>query len=117
MKTHRDLDVWKKAIDLVTLVYKITKGFPAYELYGLTSQLRRSAISIPSNISEGAARNTAKDFNHFLAISLGSIAELETQAIVSKNLEYLNEQDFELLISELESVRRMTHGLKKSLKI
>lgn len=117
MRTHQDLDVWKRSIEFVSLIYSITKDFPSDEKYGLTNQIRRSAVSIPSNISEGAARNTAKDFNHFLAITLGSIAELETQIIISKNLGFINDKDFELLNTELIIVRKMTVGLKKSLNI
>jgi len=86
MRTHRDLDVWKNSIELVTMIYQCTNSFPKSEMYGLTNQIRRSAVSIPSNISEGAARNTSKDFSHFLAITLGSIAELETQLIIEFSL-------------------------------
>lgn len=116
MKTHQDLDVWKIAIDFVTQVYMYTESFPKSEIYGLTNQIRRASVSIPSNIAEGAARNTSKDFSHFLAITLGSIAELETQLIISNNLGYLNREQFEELTSLLVSIRRMTLGLKKSLK-
>ena len=86
VRTHRDLDVWKKSIDLVTLIYKYTAEYPKDEVYGLTSQIRRCAVSIPSNIAEGSARTTRKDFSHFLAIALGSVAELETQLIISRKL-------------------------------
>ena len=115
MRTHHDLDVWKNSIQYVTLIYKSTESFPKSEVYGITNQIRRSAVSIPSNISEGAARTSLKEFSHFLAIALGSIAELETQLIISKNLDYLNESQFEKLISDLVSIRRMTLGLKKSI--
>lgn len=115
MKTHKDLDVWKKAIELVTMIYNYTESFPKSEIYGLTNQIRRSAISIPSNISEGAARNTSKDFSHFLAITLGSIAELETQLIISNKIGYFNEKQLEELMIKLISIRKMTLGLKKSL--
>ena len=97
VKTHHDLNVWKKAISLVTLIYKYTANFPKEEVYGLTSQIRRCAVSIPSNIAEGSARTTKKDYAHFLAIALGSIAELETQLIISKNLSYLSE----IILNEL----------------
>lgn len=117
MKTHQDLEVWQRGIDFVTQVYKLTGTFPTSELYGLTNQIRRATVSIPSNIAEGAARNTKKDFNHFLAITLGSIAELETQFIISKNLDFLKKIDFESLMTELVTIRKMTIGLKKSLKI
>jgi four helix bundle protein len=116
MRTHHDLDVWKNAIQFVTLIYKDTESFPKSDLYGITNQIRRSAVSIPSNISEGAARTSVKEFSHFLSIALGSIAELETQLIISKNLDYLNESQFEKLTSDLVSIRRMTLGLKKSIK-
>lgn len=115
MKTHHDLDVWKKAIVFVTQVYTYTESFPKSEVFGLTNQIRRASVSIPSNIAEGAARNTSKDFGHFLAITVGSIAELETQLIISKNLGFLNIEQFEELTTALVSVRRMTLGLKKSL--
>ena len=115
VRTHRDLDVWKKSIDLVTSIYKFTADYPKDEMYGLTSQIRRCAVSIPSNISEGSARTTKKDFSHFLAIALGSIAELETQLIISKNLNYLPDSVLNELMSELISIRRMTLGLRKSI--
>ena len=114
-RTHRDLDVWKKSIDLVTSIYKFTADYPKDEMYGLTSQIRRCAVSIPSNISEGSARTTKKDFSHFLAIALGSVAELETQLIISKNLNYLPDSVLNELMSELISIRRMTLGLRKSI--
>lgn len=115
MKTHHDLDVWKKSIILVTEIYKVTESFPKSEQYGLTNQIRRCAVSIPSNIAEGAARTSTKEFSHFLAISLGSIAELETQLIISKNLAYLGEIEFEKMIADIVTVRKMTIGLKKSI--
>ena len=89
IKTHKDLDVWKKSMDLVEGVYRLTKSFPDSEKYGLTNQMRRCAVSIPSNIAEGAGRNSKKEFKQFLYISLGSISELETQLIISSKLNYL----------------------------
>ena len=83
---YQDLEVWKKSIELVKSIYILTHNFPEDEKYGLTSQIRRAVVSIPSNIAEGSARTTTKDFSHFLAISLGSVAELETQLIIWKNL-------------------------------
>ena len=115
VRTHRDLDVWKKSIELVTLIYKYTAEYPKDEVYGLTSQIRRCAVSIPSNIAEGSARTTKKDFSYFLAIALGSVAELETQLIISRNLNFLSEAVLDELISELISIRRMTLGLRKSI--
>lgn len=115
MKTHMDLDVWKHSIEFVTLLYKSTADFPKSEIYGLTSQIRRSAVSIPSNIAEGAARDTKKEFNYFLSISLGSLAELETQLIISANLSFLSSEQLKVLIEKLTSIRRMLIGLKKSI--
>lgn len=115
MKTHKDLDVWKKSIDFVTDVYEITKLFPKDELYGLTNQIRRAVVSVPSNIAEGAARNSMKEFNNFLSYTLGSLSEVETQLIISKNLNYINQITLNQFINELTVIRKMTIGLKKSL--
>lgn len=87
--THKDLDVWELGIKLVEVIYAFTKYFPKEEIYGLTSQLRRSAISVPSNIAEGYARAGNKELIHFLYIALGSLSELETQIIISINLKYI----------------------------
>ena len=116
MMTHKDLDVWKKSIALVASIYKITSLFPKEEIYGLTSQIRRSAISIPSNIAEGAARNHSNEFRQFLYISLASAAELETQLIISNMLNFVDNQKSEELIHELNSISKMLQGLIKSLK-
>jgi len=116
MKTHRDLDAWKNAIALVTDVYKITKGFPSDEKYGLISQIRRSAVSIPSNIAEGAGRNHDKEFIQFLYIALGSLSELETQMIISCNLDFINKTMFDELNSKFISIRNQISGLIKYLK-
>src|SRR5690606_15035286 len=89
MKTHKDLDVWKLSVELVLDIYKITKNFPKEEIYGLTSQIRRSAISIPSNIAEGAGRNSKKEYVHFLYNSMGSLSELETQLMIAEKIGYL----------------------------
>ena len=108
---HKDLDVWKKSIELVTTVYKITKIFPKEEQYGLTNQIRRSAISISSNIAEGAARNSNKEFIQFLYIALGSASELETQIIISQNLNYL--EDNSKIIDIIVEIKQMLIGLIK----
>jgi four helix bundle protein len=115
MKTHHDLEVWKKSIDLVTEIYKVTESFPKTEQYGLTNQIRRCAVSIPSNIAEGAARTSIKEFSQFLSISLGSISELETQLIISNNLKFIDVNQYNELIPSLVTIRRMTIGLKKTL--
>jgi four helix bundle protein len=111
MTTHKDLIVWQKSINLVTLVYKITNQFPKEEIYGLTSQMRRAAVSIPSNIAEGHGRFSDKELIRFLFISLGSSAELETQLILANNLGFLNEVDFEQLQELNNEVIRMLSAL------
>jgi four helix bundle protein len=113
MKTHKDLNVWKESILLVTLIYEKTKSFPKDELFGLTSQIRRSAISIPSNISEGAARESNKEYLRFLYIAQGSISELDTQLIIADNLNFLSKADYIMLNEKLVSIRKMLTGLIK----
>ena len=116
MNNFRELNVWKKAMNLVTQIYKFTKFFPKEEQFGLTNQIRRCAVSIPSNIAEGAGRDSSKDFNRFLSISLGSSFELETQLIISKELEYFNNENFRNIEKELIEIQKMIRGLQKSLK-
>lgn len=116
IKTHKDLIVYTKSIDFVTEVYQITKAFPKEELYGLVNQMRRSAISIPSNIAEGASRNHHKEFIQFLFISLGSASELETQLIISKNLNYINEEVFKHMKNKIIEIRKLISGLIKSIQ-
>ena len=114
LKGHKDLDVWKKSIDLVEYIYKKTKEFPKEEVYSLTSQIRRSGISIPSNIAEGAARNSKKEFIQFLYIALGSAAELETHLVISERLGYLdNSAEF---LEKLNDIKKMLVGLISYLK-
>ncbi len=91
--THKDLDVWKLSIQLVKDIYQLTSKFPSEEKFGLTAQIRRSAVSVPSNISEGAARNSNKDYVRFLYIALGSLSEIETQLIIAKELSFSNNID------------------------
>ena len=110
----KELDVWRKAIDVVTDVYRISSGFPESEKFGLTNQIRRAAVSIPSNIAEGSARHHSKDFIHFLRIADGSAAEVETQLIVAKNLGFVESN--ENLTDELITIRKMLAGLIKSLR-
>ncbi len=115
VKTHKDLDVWKKSIEYVTSIYERTKQFPKEELYGLTSQIRRAAISIPSNIAEGAARKNKKEFIQFLHISLSSAAELDTQLLIAFNLKYIDKNNRESLQNELNTISKMIQGLIKSI--
>ena len=100
---HKDLDVWKLGIELVEKIYKITSQFPKVEHFGLSSQMQRAAVSVPSNIAEGAARNSEKEYIHFLYISLGSLSELETQLIISQKLKYINDK---FIFEEVEKLRR-----------
>lgn len=109
---HKELDVWKESIELTKKIYNITKNFPKEELYGLTNQIRRASVSIPSNIAEGSTRNSDKEFIQFLYVSLGSLAELETQLIISKEIGY-NKYLFE---EEIEKIKKMILGLIKYLK-
>jgi len=97
MNTYRNLIVWQKAMNLVTTTYEITLEFPKTELYCLTDQMRRSALSIPCNIAEGKARNSNKDFIRFLRIALGSLFEFQTQLEIAKNIEYINQEQFQRL--------------------
>ena len=114
VNTHHDLEVWKRSIRYVTTIYQLTESFPSVEKFGLTSQIRRSAVSIPSNIAEGAARHSDKEFLRFLYISLGSIAELETQIIISNNLKLIASSGTVLI--ELSEIKMMTLGLIKYVK-
>jgi four helix bundle protein len=109
--SYRDLIVWQRAVDLVKLVYCATATFPKAEIYGLTSQIRRSAISVPSNIAEGQGRLTRKEFRHFLGQARGSLLELETQLIIAKELEYLDKETITSLGACSDEVSRLLHGL------
>jgi four helix bundle protein len=115
MKTHKDLIVWQKSLDFVTEIYQVTKNYPRDEFYGLTSQLRRAAVSIPSNIAEGAARSTKKEFNQFLHISLGSLSEIETQLLISANLGFLSKDECDSKMDKLTIIRKILLGLISSL--
>lgn len=113
MATHKELDVWKEAIELVVKIYKLTVDFPSSEKYGLISQIRRSAVSIPSNIAEGAARGSTKEYIHFLNISLASLSELETQLIISEKLEYpSNPEILEALLQIQAKIYKLRNYLK-----
>ncbi|WP_282018951.1 four helix bundle protein [Salegentibacter mishustinae] len=115
MNYFKELKIWQKAIDLITEIYTKSQEFPKEELYGLTSQIRRSAVSIPSNIAEGCGRKTNKDFANFLGISLGSAFELETQLIIAKNLNFMNSDDFKILENEIHHIQNMIIKLQSTL--
>ena len=114
MRSHKDLDAWKKSMDMVDSIYKVTKSFPNDELYSLTNQMRRAVISVPSNIAEGAARGSKNEFVQFLYISLGSLSELETQVIIANRLGYLSDPNN--LLESIMVIRKLINGLIYSLK-
>ena len=115
MKTHKDLNAWKNSIELVTEIYKITKLFPKEEQFGLINQMKRSAVSVPSNIAEGAGRNHNKEFIQFLFIAQGSLSELETQLIISMNLAFIDESTYKKLNEKMIEIRSQLSGLIKFL--
>jgi four helix bundle protein len=114
--SYQDLLAWQKAMELITEVYRETLGFPPEELYGLTSQMRRAAVSIASNIAEGQGRITKGEFIQFLGHARGSLLELETQVLVAKNLQYLDEPSLEILLGLTGEVGRLPNGLLSSIK-
>lgn len=116
IRTFRDLIVWQKAMLLVTAVYKITKNFPDEEKYGLVSQLRRCAVSIPSNMAEGYGRNATNDYVRFLNISMSSLYELQTQLEISMNLDYLSNDIFYALEADSREIERMLSSLIRKIK-
>jgi four helix bundle protein len=115
MHRYKDLIVWKKSIEMTLNIYELTKKFPASEKYGLVSQARRAAISIPSNIAEGSGKNSNIDFKRFLSIALGSCNELETQLLISNKLNYISESEYHKTEYEIHEVQNMLYGLQKSL--
>jgi|SRR5579884_2866785 len=113
-KPHKQLDVWKISMDLVAQIYKATASFPIEERYCLTNQIRRAAVSIPSNIAEGAARQTKKEFANYLHIARGSLSELDTQLEIAKHLAYLQPAEWERLNAQINRVDKMISGLLRS---
>jgi four helix bundle protein len=116
LKNYQDLKVWQKSYQLCITIYRITKHFPKDERYGLTSQIRRSAVSVPSNIAEGYGRKTTREYVKSLYIAYGSHCELETQSVLSKDLGYIKTEDFEALQKDIGEVERMLKALIKSLE-
>jgi four helix bundle protein len=114
--SYRDLIAWQKAMDFVEEVYLVTRSFPREELYGLTSQLRRCSVSIPSNIAEGQGRRADGEFRHSLSIARGSLCEAETQLIIGCRLEYLDRPEMERLLAQADEVGRLITGLANSLE-
>ena len=115
MRPHEKLDVWQKAIEFVVAIYKATEGFPKDERFGLISQLRKAAVSIPANIAEGAARTSPKECAYFLSNSQGSTSEVETELLIAYRLRYIANPEYERLMSTLDDVGRMLSGLTRHL--
>ena len=111
---YEKLIVWQKAMDLVVFVYKVTEKFPKTEVYGITSQIRRSVVSVPSNIAEGSRRKTKKDFAHFLVIALGSISEFDTQIKISFRLGFITQKEMEFLGDISLEIMKMLNKLIES---
>jgi four helix bundle protein len=113
---HKNLELWKKGIEIAKLIYQVTEKFPKAEKFGLIAQMRRTAVSIPSNVAEGAARHTSKEFTQFLHNAQGSLSELDTQIIIAYELGFINNEDQKLLEKELTHENKMLTGLMKSLR-
>ena len=115
INSYKDLLVWQKGIALVNEIYQLTKNFPTDEKLGLISQMRRAAVSIPSNIAEGQARRTTPDFIRFISMAEGSLAELDTQVTIAVELKYCNQNEINKLISMIDELRRILNGLRRTL--
>lgn len=116
MRPHETLEVWQKSVEFVVMIYNSTKNFPSDEKFGLTSQIRRASVSIPANIAEGAARQTDKEYLHFVAIAQGSCSEVETELLIAEKLGFLQPSDYAKAKEEADSIGRMLIGLSKYLK-
>ncbi|MCE1273595.1 MAG: four helix bundle protein, partial [Chlorobiales bacterium] len=116
MMSHQDLIVWQKSLSFVEGIYAFTRSFPDEEKYGLTSQLKRASVSIPSNISEGAARQGKKEFEHFLFMALGSVAEVETQLELARRLSFASDSSVALQHEKITEIRRLLQGTIRHLK-
>lgn len=117
MHQYKELKLWQKSIDMVTRIYALTRDFPQNEKFGLVSQINRSAVSIPSNIAEGAGRNSDKEFVYFLAIAHASSFELETQLIISKNLNYISLEHLGELTERITELQKMNFATQSKLKV
>jgi four helix bundle protein len=117
VRSYQDLVAWQKAMDLVTKIYRLSHEFPREEIFALTSQLRRTAISVPSNIAEGQGRSSRKEFLYFLGNAKGSLSEVETQVLIARNLGYIGEEDLNALLNLSSEVGRILNGLLASLRV
>lgn len=116
VRSFRDLECWQKAMDLVVECYRVTREFPKHELYGLTNQLQRAAVSVPANIAEGQGRQHTQEFIQHLSIAYGSLSELETHLLIAKRLDYLDSSTAERLLDRAGEVGRLLNGLLRSLR-
>ena len=116
VRSYQDLTVWQKAMELVTKIYQVSNKFPRDEVFALTSQLRRAAISVPSNIAEGQGRSSRKEFIYFLGNAKGSLSEVETQILIARNLSYVSDEDLNTLLELSAEVGRILNGLLTSLR-
>ncbi len=116
MHKFKELEIWKRSRLFCLEIYKITSQFPESEKFGLTNQLRRASVSIPSNIAEGSSRSSNKDFERFLQITLGSAYEIETQLLIAYDLKFIDNEELEILSQNLESIIKMTSKFKSTLK-
>lgn len=114
-KPHKTLEAWKQSMDLVTEIYKVTKEFPSQEIYGITNQIRRAAVSVPSNIAEGAARQTEKEFTNFLHVAQASLSELDTQIEIASRLGYIDLKCRKSLDDKMAPIDKMITGLIRHL--
>lgn len=117
MHNYNNLQIWQLAMDLVEEIYKLTASFPIEEKFGMVSQMTRAAVSIPSNIAEGAGRNSDKDFAHFISIAIGSLYELNTQIVLSERLGYINQSQSQELQKKLDNLQRKSVSFKSKLNI
>ena len=117
INSYRDLTVWQKSMELARMVYVIVKKLPREELYGLSDQMRRASVSIPSNIAEGFYRSSTRDYIHFLSIAKGSLGEIETQLILSENFEYLTKEQIMPILEQCEEIGKMLTGLIHNLQL
>jgi four helix bundle protein len=114
--SYRDLKVWQKSIDLVVECYRLSERFPKTETYGLASQLRRAAVSVPANVAEGHARTHTKEFLHHLSIAYGSLTELETHLVIASRLRYVDSDSLKAILNKSGEISRMLSGLMRSLR-
>jgi four helix bundle protein len=116
VRHYRQLKVWRLGMEIAEGVYRLTADFPKHELYGLSSQIRRAAVSIPSNIAEGHSRESTKEYLHHISFALGSLAELETQLLLSSRLQYSNEQQIKGVLEQADGMGKMLHSLRIALR-